>query len=1127
MEHERRIKTMSKVSGIRLHNMEIYNWGTFDDKIWTFNPNGAMSLLIGDSGSGKSTIVDALSTLLVAPSKVQYNKAADASAKERSVRSYVRGYYGRKQTVEGKGEPVALRTEKSYSVILATFKDMVEEKIISLAIFFWFTERGSNVSRIYAVSDKELSIAEDFSNFKDDIRYLKNRLRKSGAKINDSFIRYAEEYRKLMGGVTAQAIDLFQQTISMKKVDALNEFVRESMLEKEDVNTQIEELLKHYRDLDSAYEAVKKAKEQIQSLEPIHENGKEYTDKVEQKIKLDVARDSLGVWFAIKKRDIISAHVKDVEHQIKKLDHDILLQEKKQNDIDHEIQHIIASINKNGGDELRRLEEEIQRYNIEFAVRKSVLDKYNKNARKLGLKLCSSRENYDENSDKLPKLEQNFIENRKSIQDELTAVEITINEGNKKSAELTMELESLKERSSNIPAKLIHLRDQMCRDLEIKEYDIPFAGELLEVDPTQISWEGALERLVHGFAISLLVQNNHYSKVSEWVNKKHLGTKIVYFRVTDKIDFNSNRECDVHCAANKLIVKKDTYFTKWISAEINKRFRHICCDNIADFRKEDKAITKNGQFKSGRRHEKDDRHKISDRMRYVLGFSNKKKIEVLTEELKTVRQNVDKFMDKRRNILSQQDDINEMLSISRIMREYDNYEKIDSKSIQKLIFKSIQRMNEIKESSSILDTLKKQKERKQYELIDAKNKSDKLKIEKGKRSQKYDNLQMEWEENEEKIMQETENDKNIYSFLEDNFMQYMDQIQQMLAYNDKNEKGYLNYLTKKADSLQSRMSVLKANIEKMMARFKNAYPSETLEFTDKIDSIEDYNAMLYKLSYDNLPKYQNDFKNELQGKIIRHISLFSAVLYKYRSNIISRIEEINQSLKEIDYNVGRYIILNCEDSSSQDIAMFKSQLRACTEGIMNLDNELLENKFMQIKEIIERFKGRQDTVEADKRWTTKVTDVRNWFIFSATERYRDNDEEYEHYSDSDGKSGGQKEKLAYTILAASLAYNYKLNKKTKNGSTFRLVVIDEAFLKSSDKSAQFGLKLFEQMKFQLMVVTPLLKISTITPFVSHVGFVSHSDITHKSEIMNMSIEQYEKNRKLEEDKRLGKLDALN
>ena len=216
--------------------------------------------------------------------------------------------------------------------------------------------------------------------------------------------------------------------------------------------------------------------------------------------------------------------------------------------------------------------------------------------------------------------------------------------------------------------------------------------------------------------------------------------------------------------------------------------------------------------------------------------------------------------------------------------------------------------------------------------------------------------------------------------------------------------------------------------------------------------------------------------------------------------------------------------MNCEDTVEQDIRNFKTQLRACTEGMTDMDDELVEQKFKQIKEIIGRFKGRAEFLEADRRWTAKVTDVRNWFIFSATEKYLETDEEYEHYSDSDGKSGGQKEKLAYTILAASLAYNYKLNKEENQGSSFRLVVIDEAFLKSSDESAKFGLSLFEKMRFQLLVVTPLLKISTIEPFIFHIGFVSHNDITHISELKNISIEDYRQNRKQWEDTRFEKMD---
>lgn len=122
--------------GLRLQKLEVYNWGTFDRQIWSFTPQGETTLLTGDSGSGKSTLVDALITLLVAPRKAAYNKAADASAKERSVTSYVRGYYGRKYAYEGKGKPEALRDTNQYSVLLATLSDTMSGKTITLAMFF-------------------------------------------------------------------------------------------------------------------------------------------------------------------------------------------------------------------------------------------------------------------------------------------------------------------------------------------------------------------------------------------------------------------------------------------------------------------------------------------------------------------------------------------------------------------------------------------------------------------------------------------------------------------------------------------------------------------------------------------------------------------------------------------------------------------------------------------------------------------------------------------------------------------------------------------------------------------------------------------------------------------------------
>jgi hypothetical protein len=78
--------------------------------------------------------------------------------------------------------------------------------------------------------------------------------------------------------------------------------------------------------------------------------------------------------------------------------------------------------------------------------------------------------------------------------------------------------------------------------------------------------------------------------------------------------------------------------------------------------------------------------------------------------------------------------------------------------------------------------------------------------------------------------------------------------------------------------------------------------------------------------------------------------------------------------------------------------------------------------------------------------------VRNWFVFAASERWRADDSEHEHYSDSGGKSGGQKEKLAYTVPAASLAYQFGLELGAVRSRSFRFVVIDEAFGRGSDES---------------------------------------------------------------------------
>ena len=116
------------------------------------------------------------------------------------------------------------------------------------------------------------------------------------------------------------------------------------------------------------------------------------------------------------------------------------------------------------------------------------------------------------------------------------------------------------------------------------------------------------------------------------------------------------------------------------------------------------------------------------------------------------------------------------------------------------------------------------------------------------------------------------------------------------------------------------------------------------------------------------------------------------------------------------------------------------------------------------------------------------------------------------YTDSDGKSGGQKEKLAYTVLAASLAYQFGLEWGAQKTRDFRFAVIDEAFGRGSDDSTRYALVLFRKLGLQLLIVTPLQKVHVIEPFISAIGFVDNPTGA-RSRLHTLSIEECHERRK--------------
>src|ERR1700677_1017161 len=129
------------MTGFRLIRLELYNWGTFDQRVWSLAANAQNTLVTGDIGSGKSTIVDAVTTLLLPANRISYNKAAGADTKERSLRSYVLGYWkSERSEVTGTSRPAQLRGPGSYSVILGVFANRGFDLTVTLAQVFWLRD---------------------------------------------------------------------------------------------------------------------------------------------------------------------------------------------------------------------------------------------------------------------------------------------------------------------------------------------------------------------------------------------------------------------------------------------------------------------------------------------------------------------------------------------------------------------------------------------------------------------------------------------------------------------------------------------------------------------------------------------------------------------------------------------------------------------------------------------------------------------------------------------------------------------------------------------------------------------------------------------------------------------------
>jgi uncharacterized protein YPO0396 len=1103
-----------QLSGFRLKRLEVFNWGTFNGRVWTLHTDGRNALLTGDIGSGKSTLVDAVTTLLIPAQRIAYNKAAGADARERTLRSYVLGHYkSERSEISSLGRPVALRDHNGYSVILGVFHNAGYDQTVTLAQVFWLKDQQGQPARFYAVCDRELTIARDFAEFGTEIAQLRKRLRASGVDIEDSFPPYGALFRRRFGISSDQALELFHQTVSMKSVGNLTDFVRGHMLEPFDVLPRIQALITHFDDLNRAHEAVVKAKRQVALLTPLVEDCNHHAELVAETEELRACRDALKPYFARLKAELLGKRLDQLAYDLSRLDsqithlNDLKIGRIQQRD---ELRRAVAD---NGGDRLERIESEIRQKDEERQRRLEKGQRYDELRRGLNLPAAETADDFLSQRMSCRELRETASDNEAAVQNELNETHVAFAEGRKAHAGLLEEVTSLRSRRSNIDARQVAMRSSLCEALQLAEDDMPFAGELIQVRDDEKDWEGVAERLLHAFGLSLLVPDAHYARVADWVDRTHLKGRLVYYRVRDgRPDGRADLPTlHLQSLARKVNVKPDSPFFRWLEREIAHRFDFACCANQEQFRRETRAVTRAGQIKApGERHDKDDRTRLEDRSHYVLGWSNAAKIAALEIRTRTLEATLQDIGGNIAALQKRQRSLKERLETLGKLDEYRDFRDLDWKPMAAEMARLQEEKRALEATSDLLKTLTEQ-----LATVVASIAATETALKERERGHAQTTLKQEQAQALLGQIRAVLDDASLsastahFSRVDVLRAEALGEHHLTVESSDNREQDMRKWLQDRIDIEDKRHGRLREKIIKAMTEYKDSFELETREVDVSIEAAFEYRAMLEHLITDGLPAFEARFKDLLNENTIREVANFQSQLARERETIKERIAHINESLTRIDYNPGRYIVLEAQLSTDADIRDFQMELRACTEGSLtgSDDTQYSEAKFLQVKLIIERFRGREGTAELDRRWAEKVTDVRKWFVFAASERWREDNTEYEHYADSGGKSGGQKEKLAYTILAASLAYQFGLEWGAVRSRSFRFVMIDEAFGRGSDESAQYGLRLFEQLNLQLLIVTPLQKIHVIEPFVSNVGFV-HNEEGRSSRLRNLTIEEY-------------------
>jgi len=1070
----------------RLVRVELLNWGTFNGH-HRIDVARKGHLFTGASGSGKSSLLDAIASVLTPDRWLRFNSAAQESSArndDRSLVSYVRGAWS-KEADENLDRAVStyLRKGATWSGILLRFEN---ERDAPLTLARLFHLRGSSVDKADLrdacfIDRGDVGLLDFREHVASGIeaRRIKSAWPNALVTTTGSHAPFYAKLRRLLGIGRMNALHLLHKTQSAKNLGSLDQLFRDFMLDEPLTFVRAKNAVEQFGELSQAHQHVVELRKQAEHLKELeiaivaYEAAAAAAAESERLSALiDPFQDELTLRLASDERGVLLAHQARASEGS-------LQANAARDDAEGLLRVAVHRALQLGGNDAAQAQQSV---NDAVAAADGTSRHWSRFVGELnGIGVETPPQNGAEFAEFQESSRRAIAESASTAAHEHGDNEQYSTAGRELRA-VDGELTELRNRKSNLPAALLLTRKRLAEELGVTEAALPFAGELIEVLPKFGAWSGAIERVLYPLASALLVRDDYLPEVRRRVESRNLGARLVFEAVPAVAEPPTAARTE-RSLLHRIRVS-DGPFHDWLQARVAAEFDFACVDDPDELDTVNRGVTIGGQVKkSARRYEKNDRHRTDDRSQWILGADNDAKIEFLLERRLDAQRRHNEAGERLEQAQSDRDAVTKRrLVLERVLDQ--DWAELDRAAGDELVrVRRTQLLALTADNAELQAAVEAETDARQcFQDTEIKARSKALDL--SQCASLLGEVHSLIRELEGRVHEGTV-DAVDAAALETRYRTVLRRI---------DRRNISDVGRKVSDSLHRESLVAQSALRASQSAFvlgagafKAKCPAASGDLTTEIDDRAGYRALLAGIIERGLPEHEGNFLKLLRDKSRDLIGHLAADIRDAPKQVVDRIEPVNASLGRSRFDVDRYLRIEVKTRRPPEVVQFMADLKAIVDGTWSDDTlAAAEQRFALLNRVMQRLASNDN---ADLAWKRRCLDTREHVTFMAHEVDLAGRTVSVHDS-SAGLSGGQRQKLVIFCLAAAL--RYQLAADEDELPSYATIILDEAFDKADSRYTRMAMDVFVEFGFHLILATPEKLLQTIEPYVGGITSITNT-----------------------------------